>query len=322
MVTRTAGPPGARSRRHHATTVAPSCARRRFAAGAVIADRFVVERSLGHGGMGELTLVRDLRLGERRVVLKRPRADYEPGRRSQCIASVRREGRALASFDHAGVVSVHDTLTIDGDPALVLAFIAGGTLEEHPPLELRAVLRLGIELAVALAHIHAHGWLHLDIKLENVLVTRDGNARLIDFGIAQAPGPIEPLMPGVTGVLGTPRVMSPEQVEGAAVDARSDVFSLGVLLHELVALDSPFPHEPFRLDGDVPPRRAIPLATAAPGVPDALDALVNQMLETEPALRPPSAAEVGARLAAIARTFVSSAPAQPRRVAGHIHRNP
>jgi serine/threonine-protein kinase len=321
MVTRTAGPPGARARRHKTTTVAPPCARRMLAAGAVIADRFVVERSLGHGGMGELTLVRDRALGERRVVLKRPRADYEPGRRSQCVASVRREGRALASFDHPGVVAVHDALTLDDDPALVLAFIGGGTLEEHPPLELRGVLRIGVELAGAVAHIHAHGWLHLDIKLENVLVTRDGNTRLIDFGISQPPGPVQPLMPGVTGVLGTPRVMSPEQVDGTAVDARSDVFSLGVLLHELIALDSPFPHEPFRLDGEVPPRRAIALATAAPGIPDALDALVNQMLETEPALRPPSAVEVGARLAAIARTLDSRAPAQPRRDAGHVQRN-
>lgn len=257
--------------------------------GAVIAERFVVERSLGHGGMGELCLVRDRRLCERRVVLKRPRADYEPVRRRQCVASVRREGRALASFDHPGVVAVHDSLTIDGDPALVLAYVAGGTLEEHPPLSLRAIVRLGVELAGALAHIHGHGWLHLDVKQENVMITRDGSARLIDFGISQAPGPVEPLILGVTGVLGTPRVMSPEQIGGAALDARSDVFSLGVLLHELIALESPFPH--------------VPLAVAAPGVPAALDALVNQMLESEPALRPPCAAEVGARLAAIARNL-------------------
>lgn len=266
-VTRTAGP--ARRR------CASSPAIEHGAAGTVIADRFEVERPLGCGGMGELTLVRDRWLGDRRVVLKRARRDYEPGRRRQCTASVRREGRALACFDHPAIVTVFDALRIDGDPALVLAHVAGGSLDEQGPLPLRAALRLAVDLCGALAHVHAAGWLHLDVKLENVLVTRDGGAKLIDFGIAQRPGPVEPLVPGVVGMLGTPRIMSPEQAAGAAVDARADVYSLGILLQELTE--------------------------ATPGVPPVLDALINQMLEPEPALRPFSAAEIGARLAAIAR---------------------
>jgi serine/threonine-protein kinase len=177
-----------------------------------------------------------------------------------------------------------------------MEYVAGPslrTLRGRGALEISHVMQIAWELTNALEHVHACGIIHRDLKLENVLTTRDGRSKLNDFGIARSAECVE----GPGEIMGTPRAMSPEQVAGEPLDPRSDLFSLGVLLYELVAGASPFAAESHaqtmqRVLHDHPPS----LAEAHPDVPAALASLIDHLLDKEPARRPQSACEVAGRL--------------------------
>jgi eukaryotic-like serine/threonine-protein kinase len=259
----------------------------RAPAGERIARRYRVLGRIATGGTAEVIAAEDRELG-RSVAIKRPRDDSDPG-----VSTLAREARVLARLRHPGIVVLHDHVIDRGRDHLVLEHIPGGTLARlRGALTPAAVARIGARIADALAHVHARGVIHLDLKAENVLL--DGEApRLIDFGIAECaalpPGP-------AVGTLGTPRAMAPEQILAGRVDARTDLFALGVLLHELLAGASPFAADSV----EATLRRVLEGTPAAlPGC-GALADLVQHLLEKEPALRPQSADEVAARLADIA----------------------
>lgn len=264
---------------------------RELAPDTVIAGRYRICHRLGRGGMAEVYLARDLAV-PRPVAVKRARGDG----RSCAIA---REARITARMDHRGVVRVHDAVADEGRAHLVLQYLDGPTLaraarERAAPIELAQVAR---GLAEALAHVHARGVLHLDLKAENVVLA-GGAPVLVDFGIAACAD--EPELPLRSDALvGTPRAMAPEQVLGEGVDERSDLFALGALLYELATGRAPFAAG----DSAATLQRVLelvpaPVAWYAPALPPRLAEVIDHLLEKDPMLRPQSAREVAARLAA------------------------
>src|SRR5262245_16208646 len=187
---------------------------------------YVLLEPLGAGGMGEVWKARDTRL-DRTVAIKRLKPDHS--------ARFEQEARAIAALNHPHVCQIHDI----GPDYLVLEFVEGTPV--RGPLPADEVVRLALQMASALEDAHARGICHRDLKPDNILLTRKGTIKLLDFGIAkltttggdrtQDPTQAQTM---TSGVVGTPLYMSPEQAEGAPIDARSDVFSLGAVLYELL----------------------------------------------------------------------------------------
>jgi serine/threonine protein kinase/TolB-like protein len=220
--------------------------------GQTIAHYRVVER-LGEGGMGEVFLVEDLKL-HRRAALKliSQNLTRDETRRQRFL----QEARLAASIDHPHIAAVHDIGEVDDRTYIAMEYVEGRSLRDvlrEGPVKLRRALDWAIQAGDALAKVHQHGVIHRDLKPENLLITHDGYVKIIDFGLAKL---VDPLAQSGLGdaatiadahvrtadgvVLGTLGYMSPEQVRGEAVDARSDVFSFGAVLYEMVTGKSPF----------------------------------------------------------------------------------
>jgi serine/threonine-protein kinase len=239
---------------------------------------------LGSGGMGTVVLGFDARL-QRQVAIKRIRA----GREMNPLARerLRREAAAVATLNHSAVVQVYDILQEESGDAIVMEYVEGRTLAQmlsRGPLPVRQAITIARQVAEGLAAAHGLGVIHRDLKTQNVMVTPSGQAKILDFGLAKRlhPGSDDDSLTEEGALVGTRRVMSPEQARGGTVDARSDLFSLGVLLHEICTGRSPFP------SGD--------RADLNRGVPAPLATLVGELLEKDPARRPASAESVAARL--------------------------
>jgi hypothetical protein len=276
--------------------------------------------------MGEVYRARDTRLG-REVALKviSDGAVLDPER----LQRFEQEARLAGSLNHPNLVIVYDVGSEGGAPFLVTELLEGESLRHRLSrgrLPLRTALELGVQIAEGLAAAHTRGVVHRDVKPENVFLTSGGRAKLLDFGIAKltAPRAIEgtrnlldtTLTPEGLGtrpgaVLGTPGYMSPEQVRGDPVDARTDIFSLGTVLYEMLAGGPAFPAKSFIESGHAilesePP----PLPES---VPPSVDLLVRRCLEKEPARRFQSAADLAFDLgAATAPTSGKARPIVPR----------
>jgi serine/threonine-protein kinase len=257
----------------------------------------LVER-LGVGGMGEVYLAIDERL-DRRVALKRIRSagDSSPERRER----FRREARLAARLNHSSIVQIYDVLAEGEDEVLVLEYVEGKTLRrlvDSAPLSVGRAAALGRDIAEGLGEAHRQGIIHRDLKSENILVTAAGRAKIADFGVAKQQLDDD----GLTAsgmVMGTTRSMSPEQARGEPVDFRSDLFSLGVLLYEVLGGRSPFAGaNQLSTLQRVLFSEPEPLTLAVPAVPKEFADLVHRLLAKEPHLRPRSASEVAAALSA------------------------
>lgn len=261
-----------------------------------------VEKRLGRGGMGEVFLAWDERLG-RRVAIKRIRPGPELERLSERF---RREARVAARLSHPAVVHVYDLIEDGSGLSIVLEYVEGHTLSRlladglpEPAL----AVRLAREIAEGLAAAHASGLVHRDLKAENVILTADGHAKILDFGLAK---PLldreddESLTAHGT-VIGTCHTMAPEQASGGDVDARADLFSLGVLLYEMLTGRSPFRGSNSldtlkRVITHHPP----PVSSLRPDLPRDLSLLVEHLLAKDREARPRSAREVARSLSEIA----------------------
>jgi len=272
-----------------------------------------VLQQLGVGGMGEVFLAYDERL-DRRVAIKRIRLEEVPSTPDQ-RERFRREARVAARLNHPAIVQVYDILQEGDGEHIVMEYVEGTSLyalASQGPLNLPLALRLAREIADGLDTAHHEGIVHRDLKTENVLVTRSGHAKISDFGIAKQllAGP-EPTLTQGNIVLGTYRAMSPEQARGAAVDHRSDLFSLGVLLYEILAGRSPFAAEnPLATVNRIIFHTPAPVRSLRPEVPEEVSSLVDQLLQKDAFLRPRSAGEVRSRLEALtaAGTAAEEAP--------------
>ncbi|HEY0512234.1 MAG TPA: protein kinase [Thermoanaerobaculia bacterium] len=258
---------------------------------------------LGRGGMGEVFLAQDDRL-KRQVAIKRIRRDH--GLDSSLRQRLLREARAVAGLSHPAIVQIYDLIEDAAGDCIVLEYVQGRTLTASlagGPLDPPLAIRLAREIADGLAAAHAAGIVHRDLKAENVIVTPSGHAKILDFGLAQmrtrATDDILLTQHGV--LLGTFHMMSPEQANGGETDERSDLFSLGILLYEMLTGRSPFrgghPLEILkRVTSEHPPRPD----ALRPDVPPRLGDLVERLLAKAPGDRPQSAAEVVRELDVIA----------------------
>lgn len=264
----------------------------------------LVER-LAAGGMGEVWRAWDGRL-KRPVAVKHvlPEILDQPGARER----FRREAQAGARLTHPAIVQIYDLVESPEGDWLVMELVEGKTLRQllsAGPLDLRRALQWGSEIAGGLAAAHAQGILHRDLKAGNVMITESGHAKVLDFGIARSLAPAEPgqtsgqeMTLSQTGtVVGTSYAMSPEQALGLPLDARSDLFSLGSLLYEMLTGEAP-----FRASSDVSTLARVcsyrppPARQLRAEIPAEISALVEQLLEKEPNARPRNASEVAARL--------------------------
>jgi class 3 adenylate cyclase len=275
-----------------------------------------IEGPIGAGGMGTVWRAWDERL-RRHVAIKRVLSEAVTHGRER----LRREARAAARLNHPAVVRIYDLLEREDGEWIVMELVPGQTLrallDRQGPLEPRRAIRIGIEIAEGLAEAHTQGVLHRDLKTTNVMVTPAGHVRILDFGLAKdmpqegVEGDLSLTLPGL--LLGTCYAMSPEQVMGRPLDARSDLFSLGSLLYETLTGNPPFrgemPRDSLAL---VLNRRPKPLLQVRPEVPEGLSVLVEQLLEKNVLLRPRSAREVSGFLAEMVET-AGAGTAEPDR---------
>jgi serine/threonine protein kinase/tetratricopeptide (TPR) repeat protein len=250
-----------------------------------IVGSYQLSSLLGAGGMGDVYLAHDTKL-DRSVAVKflSPELAANPDR----LRRFHQEARAASSLNHPHIVVVHDFGDLDGRPYMVTEFVEGETLRtrlRQGALPTRQVVDIAIQIAGALAAAHARGLVHRDVKPDNVMVRPDGYVKVLDFGLAklvaadraERPDSEPRTQPGM--VIGTPRYMSPEQARGLELNARSDVWSFGVLLYELVAGFPPFDGATAAdaiaaiLRSDPPP-----LDVQAPHTPSALTAIVTRAM--------------------------------------------
>jgi serine/threonine protein kinase len=260
-----------------------------------------IVKLLGQGGMGLVYQAEDTRLN-RPVALKvmHTALTAQPAARERSL----REARAVAAVRNDHVVTIYEVGEADGAPFLAMELLRGRTLEESlhsgPAPQVGEVVRLGREIATGLAVAHECGLVHRDIKPANIwLEEPGGKVRILDFGLAR---PVDAAA-GLTrtgDVLGTPSYMAPEQARGKPVDARCDLFSLGVVLYQLVTGQLPFQGDSLTaVLMAVASETPRPIAELNPAIPPALADLVMRLLAKDPAERPASAREVAAELRAI-----------------------
>jgi tRNA A-37 threonylcarbamoyl transferase component Bud32 len=259
----------------------------------VLGNRYEVGRLLGAGGMADVHEGVDRVLG-RRVAIKIPHPQL--ARDPLFVARFKREATLAASLTHPSVVAVYDTGQ-DGDTSfIVMEYVEGATLaallRAEGPLEPDRAAELVAEVCGALGAAHAKGLIHRDIKPGNIMCTGEGRVKVMDFGVARMLAASMTLTESA-GIVGTAKYMSPEQAQGVPVDARSDLYSLGVVLYECLGGRPPF-------DGDSPVVIAsrhvwatpAPLGELQPDVPPALEAVTYRALAKDPGERYQHAAEL------------------------------
>ena len=262
----------------------PRLSEGRFRAGRVLGGRYEIRSTLGHGGMAEVYQGWD-RLLRRDVAIKVLWEGLARDRRF--LVRFRREAHAVAALSHASIVSVFDAGSDAGTPFIVMEMLDGPTLAdeiwERGPLPPFEVAHIGGAVAAALSHAHRAGIVHRDVKPANIMLTGDG-VKVLDFGIAHAVAWTPVTVPW--SLHGTSEYISPEQIRGEAVDGRSDVYSLGVVLFEALTGAAPFSGESalavaYQHLEQAPPRPS----AIVPNVPASLDAIVAKCLAKPPALR-------------------------------------
>jgi serine/threonine protein kinase len=257
-------------------------------------QHYNVTEKLGEGGMGIVYKARDTRL-DRFVALKvlQPGVIADPERKRRFM----QEARAASALNHPNIITIHDIVHETGSDFLVMEYLSGNTLEaliKGTGLQLKEALNYAIQIVDALAKAHSAGIIHRDLKPSNIMVTADGVLKVLDFGLAKL---VEQAEEGLQSkpaktfgfqkpqteagtIAGTPAYMSPEQVQGKAVDARSDIFSFGAVLYEMITAAQPFRGKDQLARAEPEPVRAL-----APATPIQLETLILRALCKDPEVR-------------------------------------
>ena len=261
---------------------------------------------LGEGGMGEVLLGEDSRLGRKAALKVLP---LELGRDADRQARFEREARLVASLNHPHIVTLYGYDVADGRPFLAFELVEGEMLSHKIPehgLDLAAALELAIPLAEALAYAHTHGIVHRDLKPSNIMVTREAHLKVLDFGLAKLVEPASEVrgdeatdvLTRTGTMLGTVPYMSPEQARGEPADSRSDIFSFGIILYEMVAGRRPFAGgNTADLASSILRDEPEPLHSRRPEVPAELERIVGRCLAKRPERRYQSAKDLSIALA-------------------------
>lgn len=275
----------------------------------LVIGSYRIESLLGAGGMGEVYLAEDTKL-DRRVAIKflPPYLEADELAKRRLI----REAKAVARLDHPNICPTYEVAEEGGRSFIVMQFVEGETLASRirrKPLDLRKSLGVAIQVADALAEAHSHGVIHRDIKPQNIVITRRGQVKVLDFGLAkvirptgllQNDGPMQSVLSTPGLIVGTAPYMSPEQAKGASVDARSDLFSIGVVLYECIAGRLPFSGTTaMEICSQVIHVNPRPPSEFNPNVPPELDVLIDKALAKEPNARYQSASELLGDLRAV-----------------------
>jgi serine/threonine protein kinase len=272
----------------------------------VFSGKYIVQEILAKGGMGVIYKALDRTLN--RVVAIKVVHEHLSGDPSFTERFLR-EARAMARLDHENIITIHAVEEERGTPYIVMEYCPGGNLrsimQARKPLQLRTSIDIALQLAEALAYAHEQGIVHRDIKPANILVDNRGRVKLTDFGIAAALD--EASITTVGQIIGTPEYMSPEQAAGRKVDARADIYSLGIVLYEMVVGHHPFQHLPKTAihsqlidttQGEIP-------LEFPDNIPSLVKAIIEDLVRRDPEYRTATAKFLVAQLKECLQTFPS-----------------
>ncbi|WP_043731253.1 serine/threonine-protein kinase [Nocardia asiatica] len=267
----------------------------------VVGDRYELVRSVAAGGMGQVYEGFDRNL-KRRIAVKLPHVNLDAD--PEWTKRFLREAEVMASVSHPGMPAIHDAGTVEDDghrPFLVMEFVEGDTFENllarHGPLPIGVVAALGAQVAAVLAATHRHRIYHRDLKPSNLMLCHNGTVKVLDFGLAVAPDSGRSRYTSTGQTIGTPAFMAPEQIEAREVTPQTDLYALGLILHELLTGDRVMAGDnPFTVWTNQVSRPAPDIRAERPEIPADLAGAVMCMLEKKPESRPASAGIVHAVL--------------------------